>query len=150
MEVFSLALFLLISLTPKHIMVGHMTSLGCGWNGKMGASGITYDCKTPIAAHKTFPFGTIVRVTNIDPKSKLFKKSTVVLIYERGPYGAGRVLDAQPVVVNEIAGKGKGGVRVKLEVLSSKYACNGFKCLKKKFGSSNIPDNVLLEMKVME
>ena len=104
----------------------------------------------PIAAHKTIPFGTIVRVTNIDPKSKLFKKSTVVLIYERGPYGPGRILDAQPVVINEIAGKGKGGVRVKLEVLSTKYACTGFKCLRKKFGSSHIPDDILLEMELMK
>lgn len=87
---------LLLLLLNPHVMSGLMTSLGCGWNGKMGASGITYNCNDPVAAHKTLPFGTIVRVINTDPRSKHYKDSTVVVIFERGPYGPGRVWTRSP------------------------------------------------------
>lgn len=52
------------------------------------ASGETFDKRAMTAAHRTLPFGTMVRVTN-----SRTQKSVVVRINDRGPFVAGRHLD---------------------------------------------------------
>jgi rare lipoprotein A len=64
------------------------------FHGKPTASGKKFDMNAMTAAHKQLPFGTKVRVTNIDPKFKENNgKSTIIEINDRGPFVAGRVLD---------------------------------------------------------
>jgi len=58
-----------------------------GWeNGPGTASGMTFDPKAFTAAHLTLPFGTFLRVRNGE-------RCAIVLINDRGPYVAGRILD---------------------------------------------------------
>ena len=64
------------------------TWYGPGFNGRRTASGEVFDMDGMTAAHKTFPFGTRLRVTN--PKNG---KSVVVVVNDRGPFVAGRDLD---------------------------------------------------------
>jgi|SRR3990172_1642756 len=147
----TICLFLL--LTIGHAMVGDASHYGKGlspifnketgkwYNFHYGASGIMVHKDDPVAAHKTLPFGTIVKVTN-----RKNGESTTVVIFDRGPYVAGRVIDMQPYSLWDIAGKGAGGCSVRLEIVSSEWACNSYKCLSKSLGKKRITDDVLKEM----
>jgi rare lipoprotein A len=116
-------LLLLALFRPPEI--GIATNLGCGWNGRRGASGIRYDCHEPQAAHRTIAFGTWVHVTNLTNGNE-----ANVMIIDRGPFGRGRVLDLQRDVFRQLAGKRSGGVRVKVEILDDSHACRGYRCLR--------------------
>jgi len=61
---------------------------GPRFNGKTTANGETYDEMALTAAHKTLPFGTLLRLTN--PQNN---KSVIVRINDRGPYIPGRHID---------------------------------------------------------
>jgi expansin (peptidoglycan-binding protein) len=64
------------------------------------------------AAHRTLPFGTHVRVT--DPKTK---RSVVVIINDRGPFGKHRVLDLSPSAARALNMMSRGVIFVQAEVL---------------------------------
>ncbi|HYS48849.1 MAG TPA: septal ring lytic transglycosylase RlpA family protein, partial [Xanthobacteraceae bacterium] len=49
------------------------------------------------AAHRTLPFGTMVRVTN-----RRYGRSVVVRVNDRGPYGRGRVIDVTPAAAGRL------------------------------------------------
>jgi len=61
---------------------------GPGFHGRRTASGEVFDQEGMTAAHRTFPFGTRLRVTN--PKTA---RSVCVVINDRGPFVAGREID---------------------------------------------------------
>jgi len=62
-----------------------------GYAGRRSASGERVSSGALTAAHKTLPFGTMVRVTN-----RRNNKSVVVRIIDRGPFVRGRVIDVTP------------------------------------------------------
>lgn len=62
------------------------------------------------AAHRTLPFGTVVRVTNLANGSQVD-----VVIRDRGPYGDGRVIDLSDTAFREIAPVSSGIINVKLQ-----------------------------------
>lgn len=64
------------------------------------------------AAHRTFPFGTKVRVTNLDNK-----KDVVVRVNDRGPFKEGRIIDLSLAAAKELDLIKMGTAKVKLEVL---------------------------------
>ena len=66
------------------------------------------------AAHKTLPFGTKVRVTNIKNG-----KSVVVEINDRGPFIKSRVLDLSKAAFSEIGKTSSGVMQVEYEVLDN-------------------------------
>ena len=78
------------------------------------ASGEIINFKTLIAAHRTFRFGTKVKVTN-----RRNGKSVVVRIIDRGPFIRGRVIDLSPAAAREI-GLGWGIAPVVLAVVAHK------------------------------
>ena len=80
---------------------------------RRSASGEVINFKTHIAAHRTFRFGTQVRVTN-----RRNGKSVVVRIIDRGPFIRGRVIDLSPAAGREI-GLGWGLAPVTLAVVST-------------------------------
>ena len=57
-------------------------------NGHQTASGDVFNNSKYTAAHKKLPFGTMVKVTNLDNG-----KSVIVRINDRGPFVAGRIID---------------------------------------------------------
>jgi rare lipoprotein A len=77
------------------------------------ASGEPFNTNDFTAAHKTLPFNTRVRVTNVANG-----KSTVVRINDRGPFVVGRCLDLSRAAFGAIASLGAGVITVKYEVLS--------------------------------
>lgn len=61
---------------------------GKEFHNRLTASGIRYNMHTMVAAHKTLPFGTKVKLRN--PKNG---KTVVVTVVDRGPYIRGRSID---------------------------------------------------------
>ena len=83
--------------------------------GKKTASGVVFDNKAYTAAHKTLPFGTKVKVTNL----KNFK-SVILTITDRGPYTKGREIDITKKAFMELAeNKGHGTLNVKVERITN-------------------------------
>lgn len=76
------------------------------------ASGELYDRTKLTAAHRSHPFGTILRVTNVDNG-----KSVEVRVNDRGPFVQGRVVDLSYAAAEKIDMIQKGVVRVAVEVL---------------------------------
>jgi rare lipoprotein A len=85
---------------------------GPGFHGRRTASGERFDPTEFAAAHRTLPFGTRVRVTNLENGRRV-----VVRINDRGPFKKDRVLDVTPVAAQKLGFKHIGVARVKIEVL---------------------------------
>lgn len=89
------------------------------FNGRKTANGEIFDNNRLTAAHKTLPFGTKVKVTNLAND-----KSVVVTINDRGPYIKGRKIDLSRAAFKAIAKNNstkKGVLRVKIEKLPDGY-----------------------------
>jgi len=83
-------------------------------DGKATACGDRYCANKLTAAHKTLPFGTIVRVSMLSTG-----KEVVVVVNDRGPYSKKRMIDLSFKAAREIGLIRAGVAKVKLEVVSS-------------------------------
>jgi rare lipoprotein A len=92
---------------------GKASWYGKPYHGRTTASGERYNMHAQTAAHKTLPFGTKVRVTNLENG-----KDTVVRINDRGPFVKGRIIDLSYSAANQIKMVQSGVVSVKVEILS--------------------------------
>lgn len=87
------------------------------FNGRKTASGSIFNNKNYTAAHKTLPFGTKVRVTNLKNS-----KEIIVEINDRGPFVKGRHIDLSKKAFMDLAqNKNNGVLNVKIEVLPEDY-----------------------------
>jgi rare lipoprotein A len=82
------------------------------FNGKKTANGEIYDMYKMTAAHRSLPFNTKVRVTNLDNK-----RSIIVRINDRGPFKLERIVDLSLGAATQLGMKETGTARVKLDVL---------------------------------
>ena len=80
---------------------------GHPFDGRLTANGETYDMKKLTAAHRTFPFGTVVRVENLSNR-----KTVDVRINDRGPFVQGRIIDLSHAAAQEISMAGIANVRL--------------------------------------
>lgn len=96
-------------------MVGYASWYGTKFQGRLTANGETYDMYQLTAANRTLPFGTLVRVTNLDNG-----KSVVVRINDRGPFVDGRIIDLSKAAA-EIIGM-PGIAKVRLQVVGTATA----------------------------
>jgi len=80
-------------------------------HGRKTASGQVYDRNKLTTAHKTLPFGTKVKVTNVKND-----KSVVLLVNDRGPTQAGRVVDISPAAAKALGIPARGMAEVRVEV----------------------------------
>ncbi len=81
--------------------------------GNRTASGERFDPGQLTAAHRSLPFGSMVRVTNTSNGD-----SVVVRINDRGPFSRGRVIDVSHAAAREIGMQRSGTARVKLALLN--------------------------------
>ncbi len=91
---------------------GGATWYGGRFEGTGTASGDIYDSSQLTAAHKTLPFGTIVKVTNLSNGL-----SVNVKINDRGPYRDGYIIDLSSSAFEKIANLSTGVLNVRVEVL---------------------------------
>jgi rare lipoprotein A len=96
--------------------VGLASYYGQGFHGKASASGVRFDMNAMVAAHPSYPFGTLVRVTNLRNG-----RSTRVEIVDRGPASGpqaeGVIIDVSRRVAQALGFTQAGRTRVRLEVL---------------------------------
>ncbi|WCM43506.1 septal ring lytic transglycosylase RlpA family protein [Flavobacterium sp. CBA20B-1] len=84
------------------------------FNGRTTANGEIFSNNKQTAAHKTLPFGTKVKVTNLANN-----KSVEVLINDRGPFTKGLEIDLSKKAFNAISHDKKAGkLKVKLELVN--------------------------------
>lgn len=81
--------------------------------GNRTASGERFDPGQLTAAHRSLPFGSMVRVTNTSNGD-----SVIVRINDRGPFAHGRVIDVSQAAAREIGMHRSGTARVKLALLN--------------------------------
>ena len=99
-------------MSKKGYEFGKATWYGAALQGNYTASGSIFDYHQMTAAHKTLPFGTMVKVTNMANG-----ESIEVEITDRGPYGPGRVIDLTSAAFEEIASLGAGVIYVQYEIV---------------------------------
>ena len=94
------------------ILNGISSFYGPDFHGKQTANGEIYDMYGVSAAHKTMPFNTNVRVTNLANG-----KSLLVRINDRGPFVKGRILDLSYGAALKLGFVAQGTTRVRIEVI---------------------------------
>jgi len=97
---------------PASVLYGKASYYYGRWIGHITANGEYYKATDVTAAHKSLPFNTMVRVTNLKND-----KSVIVRINNRGPYVKGRILDLSLVAAQTIDMTTAGVVPVKAEIL---------------------------------
>lgn len=85
---------------------------GSKYHGRRTSSGERYNKNEMTAAHKTLPFGTKVKVTNLANN-----KSVIVRINDRGPFVGHRIIDVSEAAARKIRLRNEGVGKVKVEVV---------------------------------
>ena len=102
---------------PHAVLRGDATYLSDVFHGRESASGEIFDQRKFVAAHRSLPFGSRVRVTNLKNG-----RSVNVRIVDRGPYGKnyreGAIIDLSKAAARRLRMLRDGQVRVRVLVLS--------------------------------
>jgi rare lipoprotein A len=99
---------LVLSITgPALAQCGGASWYGPGFHGRTAASGERFDQNAMTAAHKTLPFGTMVRVTD-----QRTGKSINVKINDRGPYHGSRIIDLSKAAATKLGFRDAGTTKV--------------------------------------
>jgi rare lipoprotein A len=106
---------LLFSCSAKITENGRASYYADKFDGRKTASGAIFKQNKLTAAHKTLPFGTMVKVTNLDNG-----RSVKVEINDRGPFVAGRMIDLSKKAANKIGMVGAGVANVKVQYKKKK------------------------------
>ncbi len=105
---------------PGAIETGIASWYGHPYHGRQAADGEIYDMETLVAAHRTLPFNTWVRVYDLDSG-----KSVDVRIIDRGPFVDGRIIDLSHAAANAIEMIGPGIANVRVEILQAPPVSTG-------------------------
>src|SRR4030095_15862829 len=97
------------------VEIGEASWYGPGFHGRKTANGERFDTYEYTAAHKTLPFGTLLKVTNLG--NNLY---TVVTINDRGPYARERIIDLSRAAKDAI--NMGGTTQVKIEQITEEEA----------------------------
>src|SRR5215217_14772 len=105
-------MFLLASTVATQAQCGVASWYGGadGLNGNRTASGEIFNTNDLTAAHKTLPFGTLIKVTGQRTGNEI-----VVRINDRGPFHGGRIIDLSKAAATAVGIKGSGVGPVCLE-----------------------------------
>ncbi len=109
-----ITVFLLTGLSVFASQEGLASWYGGKFQGRRTASGEIFDTNKLTAAHKTIPFGTLVRVINLENG-----KSAIVRINDRGPFVEGRIIDLSRAAALELGMTGIGVARVRIDPLEN-------------------------------
>jgi rare lipoprotein A len=96
------------------VQVGKASFYADKFEGSPTASGEKYRAARLTAAHKTLPFGTKVRVTNLANN-----ESVVVTINDRGPFVEGRIIDVSKSAAERLSFFNQGTTEVKMEIVDA-------------------------------
>lgn len=102
----ALLLFLVPSVASAESCIASHYGVGDGYGGRKTASGERMNPHAMTAAHKTYPFGSMVLVTHLG-------RSVTVKINDRGPFVKGRCIDLSWGAAKAIGIHGVGSVTVR-------------------------------------
>lgn len=109
-------LYLLLPLYGAEQGKASIYSTRCN-HGTRTASGVKLKNDSDMIAHKTLPFGTKVKITNVKNN-----KSTIATVVDRGPFIKGRIADLTTGVANKIGFSMKQGITtVRIEVVGKAH-----------------------------
>ncbi|MEE8273960.1 MAG: septal ring lytic transglycosylase RlpA family protein [Alphaproteobacteria bacterium] len=94
---------------PAYDVVGIASWYGGRFHGRRTASGEVYNKHAYTAAHRTLPFGTRVRVINLENG-----RSVVLTVNDRGPFVRGRIIDVSQRAARALGFMRRGIVRVRV------------------------------------
>src|SRR5690242_9974035 len=108
-----------VSAESKKILAtqtGDATFYADSFHGERTASGVKLDNRKLLAAHRSYPFGTVARVTNLKNG-----RSVTVVVVDRGPYGKNRrqgaIIDLSRGAAEKLGMIRDGQVHVRVQVL---------------------------------
>ena len=96
---------------PK-VQIGIASYYGRKFHKKRTANGEIFNMYKVSAAHKTYPLGTKVKVTNLENG-----KSIKLTINDRGPYVKGRIIDLSYKAARKIGFVNQGTTKVRIDVI---------------------------------
>jgi len=105
----ALAFTLVASIVGVPMLASAQDGIASVYSGERTANGEYARASGLTAAHRTLPFGTLVRVTN--PQTH---RSVVVRINDRGPFVPGRVIDVTPAAANALGFSGLAHVTLEV------------------------------------
>jgi peptidoglycan lytic transglycosylase len=101
---------------PRTVQVGLASYYGPGFHGEPTASGKIFNQHEMVAAHRSLPLGSVVRVTNLENRRRV-----VLRVIDRGPYGGnyrkGTIIDVSKGAARRLGFIRDGLVPVRVEVL---------------------------------
>jgi len=95
---------------PRGAEIGFASYYGRSFHGKRTASGDRYDAREMTCAHRRHPFGTVLRVTELESG-----RSVLVTVTDRGPFARGRVIDLSLAAARVLRIVERGVARVRVE-----------------------------------
>jgi hypothetical protein len=119
-----LLLVLFVQAGKAQYYIGYTDVGGCSYyansfNGRHTSSGDIFDNKKFTCAHRTLPFGTLLKVTNLQKN-----KVTFVRVNDRGPVSRSRILDVTTAAAKELDLIKYGVAKVKIEIVGTKDSVN--------------------------
>jgi rare lipoprotein A len=102
-----LASVFLVSIVVVPVVASAQSGIASIYSGGRTANGERANASGLTAAHRTLPFGTLVRITN-----SRSGRSVVVRINDRGPFVRGRIIDVTPAAAHELGFSGLAPVTV--------------------------------------
>lgn len=112
-----IAFFMAVSVTAQDVTVGKATYYGNKFHGRRMSDGSTYHKDSLTCAHRTLPFGTLLKVRNAKNG-----REVVVKVTDRGPFVRGRVIDLSFAAAKEIGMVASGVASVEIEKLGRNAA----------------------------
>jgi rare lipoprotein A len=109
----------LVYATEIMTFIGTASYYSYPFHGRMTASGTVFDKDDFSAAHKSLPFGMMIRVTNLENG-----RSIIVPITDRGPFIGERILDLSEAAFAKIAPLKNGLIRVQVTPVGKPGAGN--------------------------
>lgn len=103
----------ILSAQEDYKKVGYASFYHDKFEGRRTSSGEKLRQRKLSCAHRTFPFGTLLRVTNLANN-----KSVIVTVNDRGPYKKGRIIDLTQAAARELDFIKTGHTKVEIEVIN--------------------------------
>jgi rare lipoprotein A len=99
--------------TDPSTMIGTASWYGHGFHNRKTASGKRFNQNALMAAHRTLPFGTLLKVTNTANN-----RSCIVEVADRGPFVKNRIIDLSKAAAEELGFADQGTAQVILQVIT--------------------------------
>lgn len=103
-----------IATSFAQVQTGKASFYADKFEGRQTASGVKYRHNKPTAAHRTLPFGTKLRVTNLANN-----RSQIVTVNDRGPFVRGRIIDVSKSIAQKLDFISQGVTDVVIEVVGN-------------------------------